>query len=248
MARRRGFTSCTAATCKRTGERRFHESPHPSAFGNVDMLEVMRALRDVGFTGPMRPDHGRMIWGETGTSGVRPLRSSARGDVPPGALGSGHRFVNERAVGGVEIVNPKRGSRTAQTSSASSMSGSRSYRIHKARRGLARLNDFAAECRNFEGDFHLPTTNGRTANHTRPARRHARARGAHHARAARQGARRSRSRAGTRVGYNLVKLGFIQEIELTKMLARQYQDAGGRPLAIRSRSRNREADPRGAGA
>ena len=28
---------------------------------------------------------------------------------------------------------------------------------------------------------------------------------------------------GTRVGYNLVKLGFIQETELTKMLARQYK-------------------------
>src|ERR1044071_5718622 len=28
---------------------------------------------------------------------------------------------------------------------------------------------------------------------------------------------------GTRVGYNLVKLGFIQEIELTKMLARQFK-------------------------
>ena len=29
--------------------------------------------------------------------------------------------------------------------------------------------------------------------------------------------------SGTRVGYNLVKLGFIQETELTKMLARQYK-------------------------
>ena len=28
---------------------------------------------------------------------------------------------------------------------------------------------------------------------------------------------------GTRVGYNLVKLGFVQEIELTKTLARQYK-------------------------
>src|SRR5215470_189140 len=28
---------------------------------------------------------------------------------------------------------------------------------------------------------------------------------------------------GTRVGYNLVKLGFIQEVELTKMLAKQYK-------------------------
>ena len=29
--------------------------------------------------------------------------------------------------------------------------------------------------------------------------------------------------SGTRVGYNLVKLGFVQEIELTKTLARQYK-------------------------
>jgi mannonate dehydratase len=51
------------------GARAFHESPHPSAFGSVDMLAVLRALRDVGFAGPARPDHGRMIWGETGRPG-----------------------------------------------------------------------------------------------------------------------------------------------------------------------------------
>jgi mannonate dehydratase len=33
------------------------------------MFEVLGALRDVGFAGPMRPDHGRMIWGETGRPG-----------------------------------------------------------------------------------------------------------------------------------------------------------------------------------
>src|SRR5204862_495658 len=52
-----------------TGERRFHETPHPSACGSVDLGEVLRALRDTGFTGPMRPDHGRMIWGERGRPG-----------------------------------------------------------------------------------------------------------------------------------------------------------------------------------
>lgn len=52
-----------------TGERRFHEAPHPSRFGSVDMRAVLRALRDVGFSGPMRPDHGRMIWGEQGRPG-----------------------------------------------------------------------------------------------------------------------------------------------------------------------------------
>jgi mannonate dehydratase len=54
---------------KVTGEREFHESPHPSHFGSVDMLEVLRALSEVGFEGPVRPDHGRMIWGETGKAG-----------------------------------------------------------------------------------------------------------------------------------------------------------------------------------
>ena len=61
------FTHCR--NVRLTGERRFHESPHLSRLGDVDMLEVMRALREVGFAGPMRPDHGRMIWGETGQPG-----------------------------------------------------------------------------------------------------------------------------------------------------------------------------------
>jgi mannonate dehydratase len=52
-----------------TGPRRFHEAPHPSRFGGVDMAAVLRALRDVGFDGPMRPDHGRRIWGEEGRPG-----------------------------------------------------------------------------------------------------------------------------------------------------------------------------------
>jgi len=52
-----------------TGERRFHETAHPSACGGVDLYEVLRALCDIGFTGPMRPDHGRMIWGERGRPG-----------------------------------------------------------------------------------------------------------------------------------------------------------------------------------
>ncbi|MQA91351.1 MAG: mannonate dehydratase [Gemmatimonas sp.] len=52
-----------------TGEKRFFECPHPSRWGSVDFLEVLRALRDVGFAGPMRPDHGRMIWGEVGQPG-----------------------------------------------------------------------------------------------------------------------------------------------------------------------------------
>ena len=52
-----------------TGQRKFHETPHPSALGGVDLRAVLAALRDTGFAGPMRPDHGRMIWGERGRPG-----------------------------------------------------------------------------------------------------------------------------------------------------------------------------------
>ncbi len=52
-----------------TGVRRFHETPHPSRFGDVDFRAVLTALYETGFDGPMRPDHGRMIWGERGRPG-----------------------------------------------------------------------------------------------------------------------------------------------------------------------------------
>ncbi len=52
-----------------TGEKQFHETPHPTRFGDVDMLAVVRAVCEAGFDGPARPDHGRMIWGEAGRPG-----------------------------------------------------------------------------------------------------------------------------------------------------------------------------------
>jgi mannonate dehydratase len=46
--------------------RDFQEAPHLSSEGTFDMYEIMKALYDIGFDGPIRPDHGRTIWGETG--------------------------------------------------------------------------------------------------------------------------------------------------------------------------------------
>jgi mannonate dehydratase len=54
---------------KITGDKCFEESSHRSADGSLDMVEIMKAYHDIGFTGPIRPDHGRMIWGETGRYG-----------------------------------------------------------------------------------------------------------------------------------------------------------------------------------
>ncbi len=44
----------------------FQETAHLSSEGSFDMYELMKALYDIGFTGPIRPDHGRTIWGEEG--------------------------------------------------------------------------------------------------------------------------------------------------------------------------------------
>lgn len=47
----------------------FEEAAHLSADGSFDMYEIMKALYEIGFDGPIRPDHGRMIWGETAMPG-----------------------------------------------------------------------------------------------------------------------------------------------------------------------------------
>ncbi len=47
----------------------FDECAHPSACGDLDMYAIMEALYDGGFDGYIRPDHGRMIWGEKARPG-----------------------------------------------------------------------------------------------------------------------------------------------------------------------------------
>ena len=47
----------------------FEESGHLSKCGSLDVVEILKAYHDCGFKGYLRPDHGRMIWGETGKPG-----------------------------------------------------------------------------------------------------------------------------------------------------------------------------------
>ncbi|MBO4356433.1 MAG: mannonate dehydratase [Clostridia bacterium] len=51
------------------GMRDFEESAHLSDDGTFDLHAIMGALYDIGFCGPVRPDHGRMIWGEKAMPG-----------------------------------------------------------------------------------------------------------------------------------------------------------------------------------
>lgn len=54
---------------KITGERCFEEAAHRTDSGSIDIYGIVKAYYDEGFDGYIRPDHGRMIWGETGKPG-----------------------------------------------------------------------------------------------------------------------------------------------------------------------------------
>lgn len=47
----------------------FEEAAHLSRDGSMDMYKIMKTLYEVGFDGPIRPDHGRAIWGEKAMPG-----------------------------------------------------------------------------------------------------------------------------------------------------------------------------------
>ncbi len=54
---------------KITPEGDFEETAHRSDCGSLDIAAIVKAYHDVGYDGYFRPDHGRMIWGETGKPG-----------------------------------------------------------------------------------------------------------------------------------------------------------------------------------
>lgn len=51
------------------GYKKFDEAAHLSEDGSLDMYEILKALDDIAFDGPIRPDHGRAIWGEVSMPG-----------------------------------------------------------------------------------------------------------------------------------------------------------------------------------
>lgn len=52
-----------------TAPGKFQEAAHLSSDGSMDMYAIMKAFYDIGYEGPMRPDHGRAIWGEVAMPG-----------------------------------------------------------------------------------------------------------------------------------------------------------------------------------
>ena len=66
----------------------FEERAQSVLLRTLDMYAIMKALFDNGFRGYIRPDHGRMIWGETGRPGYGPY------DRGPGSI------LLKRSMGG----------------------------------------------------------------------------------------------------------------------------------------------------
>jgi mannonate dehydratase len=75
----------------------FYESTHRSSDGSLDMAAIVKAYHDVGFDGYVRPDHGRMIWGETGRPGYG-LYDRALGAVYLNGLWEAFSKFGDRSV------------------------------------------------------------------------------------------------------------------------------------------------------
>ncbi len=58
-----------ARNIKILSEKKFHETAHLSSAGSIDLFRIMKSLHEINFDGYIRPDHGRMIWNETGRPG-----------------------------------------------------------------------------------------------------------------------------------------------------------------------------------
>lgn len=58
-----------ARNIKRFDYRSFQETSHLARNGSLNLAIIMGKLQESGFVGPIRPDHGRMIWGEEGRPG-----------------------------------------------------------------------------------------------------------------------------------------------------------------------------------
>lgn len=73
----------------------FYETSHRSEDGSLNMAAIVQAYYDAGFEGYVRPDHGRMIWGETGKPGYG-LYDRALGAVYLNGLWEGIARTHEK--------------------------------------------------------------------------------------------------------------------------------------------------------
>lgn len=83
-----------------TGPGSFCESGHWTGMGGLDMAAIVDALVSSGFDGPVRPDHGRMIWNEVVSAEAdKPRHGQDHGPGPKPGYG-----LYDRALGAAYIL------------------------------------------------------------------------------------------------------------------------------------------------
>lgn len=110
--KRRCAPTCRASTSRTCGMFKhypngdFSEVGHRACEGDVDTVGVMRAYAEGGYTGYLRPDHGRHLWTENTTNKPRPgyglydrglafSTCSASGTPPPTAVPTRRNPLND---------------------------------------------------------------------------------------------------------------------------------------------------------
>ena len=73
-----------ARNVERLGERNFDEVAHVSRFGSTGLAAAAMGLEDLRPGVPLRPDHGHMIWSETGRPGYGPYNRTLGAMYPQG--------------------------------------------------------------------------------------------------------------------------------------------------------------------
>lgn len=73
----------------------FEETAHDQNYGSMDIIGIVKVLAENNYQGYCRPDHGRMIWGETGKPGYGLYDRALGAAYINGVWETANRFLNK---------------------------------------------------------------------------------------------------------------------------------------------------------
>ena len=73
----------------------FEETAHDQNYGSMDIIGIIRKLAENNYEGYCRPDHGRMIWGETGKPGYGLFDRALGACYINGVWETANKFLNK---------------------------------------------------------------------------------------------------------------------------------------------------------
>ena len=73
----------------------FEETAHDQNYGSMDIIGIVQKLAENNYQGYCRPDHGRMIWGETGKPGYGLFDRALGASYINGVWETANKFLNK---------------------------------------------------------------------------------------------------------------------------------------------------------